>query len=190
MSRIILSNTGNWQLTYDEQDVRGYRALDKDGTPVGTVDAMVVDTEQERVSAILLEDGTEYPASEISIGDGVVYLTTLDAESEAAGAVTVYDDYGHVVERETIADGDLEAHADAFRTHAASAYGADARYDDYAPAYEYGFEAAHEDDFRDQPYVDAEGDLRSGFAERHADRDYDRDMSAIRYGYTRAQHGE
>ena len=184
MSRIALSDTGDWKLQFeDDQDIRGYRALDKDGTPVGVVDTMIVDTDEERVTAVLLEDGTEYPARDLSIGDGVVYLTTIDV-SEGARA---YGDAGRVMRRDR-ADGDYDAHAEAFRTHHGTAYGTGA-YEDVEPAYRYGFESAHEDDYRNAAFVDFEDRLRTTYGSRHADRDYDADRAAIRYGYTRAQYG-
>jgi len=189
MSRIALSNTGDWKLQYDEQDVRGFRALDAEGAEVGVVDTMVVNTDERRVDAIVLREGTEYPASEVSIGDGVVYLTSLTSDHDDYDTVTVYDDYGHVVERETVEDGDVDAHVGAFREHYASTYGDDA-YDDLDPAYRYGYETAYADDYRNRGYVDAEDDLRTGYGSRYPDRDYDADRSAIRYGYTRAQHGD
>lgn len=186
MSRISLSDTGDWKLEFpDDQDVRGFRAVDANGSPVGTVDNMIVNTEEERVDAIVLEDGTEYPARDISIGDGVVYLTTVvgdDVDEE----VRVYDD-GKVVQRVDVDDADYDAHVDAFQTHHASSYGAGS-YDDYAPAYRYGYETAHDDDYRNRAYVDAEDDLRTGYGTAYADRDYDADRDAVRYGYTRAQH--
>lgn len=187
MSRTYLSNTGDWQLKFDEQDVRGYRALDKDGTQVGVVDNMVVNTDENRVDAIVLEDGTEYPASELSIGDDVVYLTSLDAGHDAAGSVTVYDDYGHVVEREEVGEADYDAHVDAFRTHASESYDG-AAYEDYEPAYRHGYESAYTDENRNRSYLDAEDDLRTSYGTRYADRDFDADRDAVRYGYTRAQH--
>ena len=62
MSRIALSDAGDWKLEFPEdQDIRGYRALDADGNQVGIVDTMIVNTEEERVDAIVLDDGTEYP---------------------------------------------------------------------------------------------------------------------------------
>jgi len=188
MSRIALSNTGDWKLQYDEQDVRGYRALAAEGGDVGIVDTMVVNTDQRRVDSIILRNGDEYPASEVSIGDGVVYLTSLTSEHDDYDTVTVYNDYGQVVEREEVEDGDVDAHVDAFRQHYASSYG-DGSYDDLDPAYRYGYESAYADRYRNRGYIDAEDDLRTGYASQYADRDFDSDRSAIRYGYTRAQHG-
>lgn len=190
MSRIALSDTGDWKLEFPEdQDIRGYRALDKDGTPVGTVDTMIVNTDRKQVDAILLEDGTEYPAADLSIGDGVVYLTTVDTDSghDVEGEVRVYGDSGTVIRREEVDDPDYDAHVDAFQTHHKSTYGEGA-YDDYEPAYRYGYETAHEDDYRNRTYLDAEDDLRQGYGSRYSDRDFDRDRNAVRYGYTRAQH--
>lgn len=192
MSRIALSDTGDWHLKFpDDQDIRGYRAVDKDGNPVGVVDTMIIDTEEKRVDSIVLEDGSEYPARDISIGDGVVYLTATNAGDTDDGSVTVYDDYGHVVRREQVADADFDAHSDAFRTHHESNYGATGgAYDDYEPAYQYGYESAHSDDYRNRAYLDAEDDLRTGYGSRYGDRDYDKDRDAVRYGYTRAQHSD
>ena len=189
MSRISLSNTGDWKLEFGDQDVRGYRAVDKDGDPVGTVDNMIVNTDEERVDAIVLEDGTEYPAADISIGDGVVYLTTVDVEAggDVQETVRVYGDSGKVIRREDVEDGDYDAHVDAFRTHHSTSY-AGTSFDDYDPAYRYGFDTAHDDDYRNRNYIDAEDDIRTGYGTSYADRDYDADRDAIRYGYTRAQH--
>ena len=190
MSRISLSNTGSWKLSHPEQDVRGCRAVDRSGTAAGIVDAMIVDTDAERVTAIVLEDGREFAARDITISEdgNTVTLNTLGgADAEPDESVTTFDDYGHVVAREEVNDFDEEhfaAHADAFRTHHGTAY-ASTSYDDYEPAYRYGFESAYGDDYRDRMYADVEDDLRSGYT----DRDYDADRDAIRYGYSRAQTG-
>ncbi len=181
MSRILLSNTGEWQLRFAEQDVRGFDALTADGTKVGEIDSMIVDTDAERVDAVVLEDGTEYPAADISIGDGVVYLTAVE-DSEVASSVTVYDDQGHVVKREAVAVANYDASVDAFKAHAVAS-GAD--YDATEPAYRYGYESAFEDDHRTRAYTDSEADLRTGYAS--LGRDFDADQAAIRMGYTHAQ---
>ena len=188
MSRIALSDSGDWKLEFpDDQDIRGYAALDANGNRVGTVDTMIVNTDEERVDAILLDDGTEYPARDLSIGDDVVYLTTVNADDgDVDGTVTVYGDSGRVLKRERVDDADFDTHRDAFRTHYDSSFGdGDGSYDDYEPAYRYGYESAHDDSNRNRGYLDAENDLRTGY---DASRDFDTDRDAVRYGYTRAQH--
>ncbi len=191
MSRISLSDSGDWKLEFpDDQDIRGYRALDEDGNDVGVVDTMIVNTNEERVDAILLRDGTEYPAADLSIGDGVVYLTTVNADADHVdGEVRVYGDSGNVIRRERVEDPDYDAHVDAFRTHYGSTYGdSGGTYEDYEPAYRYGYETAYEDDYRNRSFIDADDDLQSNYLARYPDRDYDTDRDAVRYGYTRAQH--
>lgn len=186
MARIPLSNTGDWELKFDEQDVRGYDALDADGNRIGTVDEMIVNTDERRVDAIVLEDGTEYPARDISIGDGVVFLTGT-VPDDMAESVTVYDDYGHVVQRERV-EGDYEAHADAFRRHYDETFAASGEsYDTYEPAYRYGYESAHADDFRDRDYETAAPDLERGYTRRFPNSPYGTVRDAVRYGYMRTR---
>lgn len=189
MSRITLSNTGSWDLKFDEQDVRGFDALDAEGNRIGKVDNMIVNTDEKRVDAIVLEDGTEYPARDMSIGDGVVYLTTILPE-DVAKTVTVYDNYGHVIEREYVDEADFESYADDFQSHYATAF-ADTEhdYDQYDPAYRYGYEAAYEDNYRDRPYSDVESDLERDYTSRYPNSDFDEVRSAVRYGYSYAQRG-
>ena len=187
MARVALTNTGDWELKFEDQDVRGYEAVDADGNHVGEVDAMIVDTDERRVDAIRLEDGTEYPAKDISIGDGVVFLTTI-VPDESRESVTVYDDYGHVTQRERVADGDYDSYAGDFRTHHGETFD-DGDFDLYEPAYRYGFDAAHTDTNRHRTYSDAEVDLESDYTRKYPDSDYRSMRDAIRYGYSRAQRG-
>ena len=193
MSRIALSDAGDWKLEFpNDQDIRGYRALDADGNAVGVVDTMIVNTDEERVDAILLDDGTEYPARDLSIGEGVVYLTTVNAASDDVdGTVTVYGDSGKVLRRERVDEADFDSHRDVFRTHYDSTYGTGSgTYDEYEPAYRYGYESAHDDSYKNRPYLDAEDDLRTEYGTSYGDRDFDNDRDAVRYGYTRAQHAD
>lgn len=190
MSRIALSNTGDWKLEFPEdQDVRGFRVVDKDHNDLGVrVEEMIVDTDQKMVDAVIFSDGTEYPARDLSIGDGVVYATEgavagtrRASDIDRFGAVTAHS--GHEYNDDVIVDYDPD-----YRTHYESAYDEDDRsYDDLVHAYRYGTESAYDDSYRNRAYLDAEGDLRRGYTTRYADRDYDRDRDAIRYGYNRAR---
>lgn len=191
MSRITLSNTGDWKLEFpDDQDVRGYRVVDKDNNDTGlTVEEMIVDTDQEMVDALVFSDGTEYPARDISIGDGVVYATA-DVIDGARRASEI-DGYGSTVPNTAREyDDDVVVSYDQdYRGHYETAYAdADRAYDDdLAHAYRYGTESAHHGDYRNRGYLDAENDLRTGYTARHAGRDFDADREAIRYGFNRAR---
>ena len=183
MARISLSDTDDWQLKFDDQDVRGYDALDADGNRVGAVSDMVVNTDEERVDAVVLSDGTEYPARDLSIGDGAVYLTSVTADGTRAYG----DDYGHVVRRGA-AGASYDAFADDFRAHHRETYGSTGRdYGYYEPAYRYGYDMARDDRFRNRDFADAEADLRRGYAERHDEGLWDETKDAVRSAYDRAR---
>ncbi len=187
MKRVPLSNTGTWELSFDDQDVRGYEAVDADGNHVGEVDQMIVNTDKKRVDAIVLEDGTEYPARDISIGDGVVYLTSVVSD-DVSESVTVYDDYGHVVEREDIEADSYDEYASDFRTHYKTAYAATGNdFDTYDPAYRFGYETAYDEDYRDRPYTEAETDLERSYTKEYPNSSYDDVRDAVRYGYASAR---
>ena len=189
MSRVSLSDTGDYQLVNDAQDVRGYNVVDQNGQPVGVVETMVVDTDAELVSSLLLRDGTEIPARDVTIGENVVYLDR-DGSAGAAGGVregvTVFDG-GRVVRREPVANANTNFDTDFdddFRGHHEATFGASGRsYDETSGAYRHGYTAAHDDAHRNRPFVDAEADLRSGYTAG----DFDADREAVRYGYGRAQ---
>lgn len=188
MSRVPLSETGEWQLKNRDQDIRGYRVLDASGAQIGTVDEMIVNTAERRVDSIVLDDGREIPASDIRIADNAVYISA-DAATTAGGTVTVYDG-SDVVERTEVASGDYATHADDFRTHFGDTYSSAGQdFSAYEPAYRYGYDSAYDEAYRNRTYQDAEADLRQGYSSRYPDRPYDDVSDAIRYGYTRARRG-
>jgi hypothetical protein len=82
---VSLTSTHDWELEFeDTQDIRGFKVLGQDGNVTGhTVSDMLIDTDEERVALIETSDGKRYPAHDLSIGDGVVYVT---------GDYTVNDD--------------------------------------------------------------------------------------------------
>ena len=200
MQRVSLSDTGDWQLVNDGQDIRGFNVVDGNGQPLGTVASMLLDTDKEQVTTLVLDDGTEVAVKDVTIGESVVYLDGASASpgleagaTAAAGAsggsaregVTVFDDTGHIVRRESLAAGDFDVHGDDFEAHHATTYAAGGRsYGDDAEAYRYGFDSAHSDSFRNRSYSDAEPDLTSGYT---PGRDFGNDREAVRYGYSRAQ---
>lgn len=194
MERVSLSDTGDWQLTNDGQDIRGFNVVDSNGQPLGTVASMLLDTDKEQVTTLVLDNGTEVAVKDVTIGENVVYLDGANATSDAmAGTsggsvregVTVFDDSGHIVRRESVGAGDFDAYGDDFRSHHETTYAAGGRaYDADADAYRYGFDSAHGDAYRNRSYSDAEPDLTSGYT---PGRDYGNDREAVRYGYSRAQ---
>lgn len=98
MARAPLSELDDWQLTDDDQDIRGCDVVDASGAVVGTVSELIADTEAERIVALLLTTGAEIPASSIDIGDDrTVYLrgdALPDATLSPRPGVRVYDATG------------------------------------------------------------------------------------------------
>ena len=84
MTRAPLSQLDDWELVYDDQDIRGRPVRDEAGNQIGTVDEMIVNTDTEYVEAIVLDNGAEYPTSEIKIGDEAVYLLGVESRTEVA----------------------------------------------------------------------------------------------------------
>lgn len=89
MAFITLTDSDDWDLKFPSQDVRGYTALDAKGDRLGTVHSMIVDTDAERVSSVTLEDGRRYPADDMSIGEGEVFLTTINPKGQPSTVQTL-----------------------------------------------------------------------------------------------------
>ncbi len=70
----LLSQLDDYELVYDNQDVRGWDVLDAAGSRVGSVRDFLVDLRRDRVAAIVLDTGKQHPVEHISIGDHVVLL--------------------------------------------------------------------------------------------------------------------
>jgi hypothetical protein len=140
---------------------------------------MIVDTADEKVDTLVLESGVEVPASNVAIGDDVVFLKSDLDDPEAV--VEVYDDGGHLVDQEVVYDDDTVGR---FRNHHSEIYGVSGGdYDDYDFAYRYGYDRAHDDDFSGVNYNDADSDLRKGFSREYPDHRYDDYGHAVQYGY-------
>ncbi|MGA8027675.1 MAG: YsnF/AvaK domain-containing protein [Bryobacteraceae bacterium] len=71
-----------------------------------------------------------------------------------------------------------------FRRHFTSAHGTSGvTYDDYAPAYRYGYQSASDPRFRGKSFDEVESDLESGYARQYPNSGWDRVKNSIRYGW-------
>ena len=68
----------DWTLTDKRQDIRGRELRDAVGRSLGEIEQMIVDTEQERVVTVRLQDATEYPADDLQIMEDAVYYIPPD----------------------------------------------------------------------------------------------------------------
>jgi hypothetical protein len=205
MSRTLFSSESDWELADGTPDIRGYVALDGAGAAVGRVASLVVDTDAEMVSSVILDTGDEVPAFDITIGRGVVYLAGAIPGAATAGEMP--EALRHRIARRVVpvvvpdvavpvavapvgapvaAPVPVPAtYAEDFRSHHAAQLGAPGHaYDAVDAAYQYGYAAAQAAPLRDRPYPDAEPDLRAAYP---AGRDFEAEREAVRYGYQRAQ---
>ena len=78
----------DWTLTDKRQDIRGRELRDAVGRSLGEIEQMIVDTEQERVVTIRLQDATEYPADDLQIMEDAVYYIPPDAPATPVETAT------------------------------------------------------------------------------------------------------
>lgn len=92
MPHVSLSDTDDWQLADDAQDIRGFEAVDATGVRLGRVERLIVDTSTETVSTVLLDDGTGIPVADLTLGDGVVTVDRRATEALAHRGLTTDTD--------------------------------------------------------------------------------------------------
>jgi uncharacterized membrane protein len=96
-------------------------------------------------------------------------------------------------DRETrVAPRDVSAYDEDFRRNYQRAY-ADMgyNYDQYQPAYRYGFDLRTHEDYRGHDWQEIEGQARHDWEQRHPSTDWDQFKDAVHYGWEQASgHGE
>jgi uncharacterized protein (TIGR02271 family) len=72
-----------------------------------------------------------------------------------------------------------------FQNHFRTRYGSDRnlRYDDYAPAYRYGYDMASDQRYRGRHFDEIENDLRSDYERRYPGSAWERMKESVRYGW-------
>jgi len=76
--RHALSDLDEYRLVDEDQDIRGWKLMDRAGNELGKIDELIVDTAAERVDTVRLESGVEYSVRDLTIGDDIVYLDTVE----------------------------------------------------------------------------------------------------------------
>lgn len=75
---------------------------------------------------------------------------------------------------------------DEFRQHWQTSHGASGgRYEDYAPAYQYGAQAASSEQFKGHGWTDSEADIRSDWERRNPGSTWDKVKDSVRFGWER-----
>lgn len=79
---------------------------------------------------------------------------------------------------------DFDAYRSDFKTHCSQTY-PNARFDDYEPAYRFGYRFAER--YPDRDFADAEPELRTAYERDHGEGTWDRIKDAVRHAYYRAK---
>ena len=189
MAHVLYGDSDEWELDDNDQDIRGWEVCDANGTVIGRVGGMAVDTEQRVIDTIILEDGTRFRSEDVSLDDGIVYVSTYGAPREvtarpytdrhavrparAAGTAERVERHREVrAERPEATDAANDASGYSalerdFQSHFGEAYrDDDLDYTDYSPAYRYGYDAAYDDRYTGRAFADAESDLRETYYRR------------------------
>jgi uncharacterized protein (TIGR02271 family) len=85
MTHQLFSESDDWELENDGQDVRGWSVVDAQGSTLGTVTDMLVDTDTETIDRLVLDSGSEIDISSVAVGDGTI--TVADAAMGATGTM-------------------------------------------------------------------------------------------------------
>lgn len=80
-----LKELDDYELANSGQDCRGWPVIDAAGNRIGTVTEMLVDTDAERVSSLVLDKGQTIPAGSVSLRDGKVHARTTAAGTATTG---------------------------------------------------------------------------------------------------------
>lgn len=104
MAHVLFGDTDDWELDDTDQDIRGWEVRDANGATVGRVGGMAIDTDRQVVDTIILDDGSRFRAEDVTLSDGVVYVTTYGAPSGVA--TRAYTD-AHSVRRAGAADAEV-----------------------------------------------------------------------------------
>ena len=81
-----LAELEDFNLVNSDQDCRGWAAMDASGTRVGTVKEMLVDTDRELVTALVLDNGQQVPVRAVSLKDGKVIVRGMEAQAKPPAA--------------------------------------------------------------------------------------------------------
>lgn len=113
-----LDELDNYQLVDKNQDVRGRPLVSVNGEKLGVIQRMLVDKGEERIAALVLEDGRVFPIEEVAIRSGKVVVEGAGAVGTAPPSQTDATEEAHfpVVEEE-MAVGKREVERGAIRVH-------------------------------------------------------------------------
>jgi hypothetical protein len=139
----------------------------------------------------VMQEEPEVGTREAQRGGARVFQRVVEtpAQGQAGLREEQVDVESHAVD-EPRSDADLSAFDDSdFRRHWQGAYGASgASYEDYAPAYRYGYQMAGQERYRNHRWGDVEPEVQQAWESGNAGHPWERVKEAIRYGWEKVTH--
>jgi len=93
MAKTPLSSSDEYELVDEDRDIRGWKVQDHAGLVLGKVTELIVDTERETVTHIVVDNQTQYPIRDIEVADNHIVVaaaaTAADAGTVSSTAETV-----------------------------------------------------------------------------------------------------
>lgn len=83
-----LKELHDYELANSSQDCRGWPVVDAAGNRIGTVSEMLVDTDADRVTSLVLDRGDTIPAGSVSLRNGTVHARADRTATTATTATT------------------------------------------------------------------------------------------------------
>jgi uncharacterized protein (TIGR02271 family) len=89
MAKTPLSKSDEYELVDKDRDIRGWKVQDHAGNVLGKVEELIVDTERETVTHIILDNQVQYPIRDIELANDRVVVTAPVPARSAAETVRI-----------------------------------------------------------------------------------------------------
>lgn len=159
-----LADEPDFQVVQDNQDCRGWAVVDERGRAVGRVNELFIDTEQNRVASLRLDDGVQIPVERVTLLDGTVVLedaVVVQPDTEPNLPATRRSTRWSELPVQRRGPVNFATFEEDFRRHYRSVSDqVGRRYEDLLPAYRHGYELARAERFRGRAWDAAETDAR------------------------------
>jgi hypothetical protein len=193
MGRISINRNNDWHVQHDRQDIRSWLVKDAEGNRLGHVSDLIADTDRKLVETIVLDNGEEYPASEVDLDhdDRTVFLSGVHGatrhEADATSERATYSDAAIRERTEGEASG-FAQHEPTFREHYRETYGdAEGDFSRYHPAYRLGYDYATAPQHSDRSWGDLKSEIRADYERQYGEGTWSRVKDAVHHAFERAR---
>lgn len=169
---MLLRKDDPWIVELAIPDIRNWHVYDGQNERIGIVETLAIESQDKKFEALYTGANERFPADEIEIGEGVVYISRpLERTANLVGA----------------SESVKPRFDDAFREHFEARVGEKRGFDRHLAAYRLGREMATDADFVGLSFTEAEEELRAHYAAKGQHPPYSEVRSAVQFGYELAR---